>query len=158
MKNKETSKKRHFNINLFIGKQLARLRFGVTYIQMIYYATVILGAFVLVINNIFGEGIIGWLDSLIILLVIFLIEWILGYYTEKKGIITKDRIQGFIQNIPANKIVQKEVQKEVYKEVIIPQMEEMFERVLTKTLSKSNIFQDEDIIERVKENIQKEKN
>ena len=157
MKNKEKNKNRYFNINLFIGKQLARLRFGVTYIQIIYYASVILGAIVLVINNIFGEGIIGWLDSLIILIVIFFIEWGLGYYTEKKGIITKDRTQGFIQNIPANKIVQKEVQKEVYKEVIIPQMEEMFERVLTKTLGKSNIPQNKDIVDKVKKTIQKEK-
>ena len=32
----------------FIGKQLARLRFGVAYIQMIYYASVILGAIVFI--------------------------------------------------------------------------------------------------------------
>lgn len=154
---KETRKKRKkFNINNFIGKQLARLRFGVTYVQMLYYAAVILGAIVLVIDNIFGEGVIGWLDSIVIILIIFFFEWIIGYYTEKTGIVKKDRTQGSLQNIPAAKIVQKEVQEEVYREVIIPQMEEMFERVLAKSLSNITIPNKETMIKEVKRSLKEE--
>lgn len=142
-------KSKTFNINHFIGKQLARLRFGVTYIQMVYYASVILGAIVLIANNIFGPGIIGWLDSLIILIVIFVIEWGLGYYTEKKGIVIKDRYQGMVQNIPA----QKMITKELWKEIVIPLQEEMFERALTKTLNNLNIPNKQDIIEEIKQSI-----
>ncbi|MCK4896159.1 MAG: hypothetical protein KAS47_05075, partial [Candidatus Heimdallarchaeota archaeon] len=80
-KKRKKEKKQRFDFNNFIGKQLARLRFGVTYVQMLYYAAVILGAIVLVIDNIFGEGIIGWLDSIAILLAIFAFEWIIGFYT-----------------------------------------------------------------------------
>jgi hypothetical protein len=154
-KSKKPNKKkeRTFNINTFIGKQLARLRFGVTYIQMLYYASVILAAVTLVIDNIFGEGIIGWLDSLIIIIAIFIIEWGLGYYTDKTGIVKKDRTQGFIQNIPANKLVQGEV----WKEAIIPQLEVMFEKVLTKTLGNLAVPQMEEIVEEVKKQLQEEK-
>ncbi len=156
-KKRKKEKKQKFDFNNFIGKQLARLRFGVTYVQMLYYAAVILGAIVLIIDNIFGEGIIGWLDSIAILLVIFVFEWIIGFYTEKTGIVKKDRTLGSLQNIPAAKIVQKEVSKEVYREVIIPQMEEMFERVLTKTLGNLSIFNYENMIKEVKRSITEEK-
>lgn len=126
-----------------IGKQLARLRFGVAYIQMIYYASVILGAVVLITENIFQPGTIGWLDSLIIIICIFGLEWLLGYYTERKGVIKKDLFQTMRQNIPG----QKMVQEEVWSNVQIPLMEEMAERVLSKTL---NQFKKE-IIEELKQ-------
>ncbi len=155
-KKRKREKKQKFDFNNFVGKQLARLRFGVTYIQMLYYAAVILGAIVLVIDNIFGEGIIGWLDSITILLIIFIFEWCIGYYTEKTGIVKKDRTLGSLQNIPAAKIVQREVSKEVYREVIIPQMEEMFERVLMKTLGNISILNKENLIKEVKRSIKEE--
>jgi len=148
-KSKKKSKKRFYNFNQFTGKQLARLRFGVTYIQMLYYAVVILGAIVLVIGSVIGQGVIGWEISLVILIGIFVLEWGLGYYTEKAGIIKKDRIQGNIQNIPANIIVQGEV----WKEAVIPQMDEMFGRVLSKTLGKIDIPNKEKIVEEVKKSI-----
>ncbi|MCE7749761.1 MAG: hypothetical protein GPJ51_15350 [Candidatus Heimdallarchaeota archaeon] len=127
----------------FVGKQLARLRFGVTYIQMIYYASVILGALVLVTNNIFGEGVIGWLDSILIILGIFIFEWVLGFYTERKGVVKKDLYQTIIQNIPG----QLKLNKEVWEAVQIPMIEEMAERVLSKTLEQFK----NDIIEELKQ-------
>ena len=128
----------------FVGKQLARLRFGVTYIQMIYYASVILGALVLVTDRIFGEGIIGWVDSLLIIAGIFILEWLLGYYTERMGVIKKDVLQTMKQNIPGGRMVQQEI----WSTVQIPLLEEMAERVLKKTLDK---YKDE-IIEVLKQN------
>ncbi|MCG3256494.1 MAG: hypothetical protein KAU62_10425 [Candidatus Heimdallarchaeota archaeon] len=128
----------------FVGKQLARLRFGVTYIQMIYYASVILGALVLVTDRIFGEGTIGWIDSLLIIGGIFILEWLLGYYTERMGVIKKDVLQTMKQNIPGGRMVQQEI----WSTVQIPLLEEMAERVLKKTLDK---YKDE-IIEVLKQN------
>ena len=133
-----------------IGKQLARLRFGVTYIQMIYYAAVILGALVLVTDRIFGEGIIGWIDSLLIILGIFILEWLLGYYTERFGVIKKDVFQTMRQHIPGHKMVQKEV----WDAVQIPLIEEMAERVLNKTLDQFK----KDIIEELKQEPKKKGN
>ena len=127
----------------FIGKQLARLRFGVTYIQMVYYASVILGAIVIVVDNIIGEGVIGWKISVGIIVSIFCLEWLLGFYTEKKGVIKKDVFQTMRQNIPG----QKMVQKEVWGNIQVPLLEEMAERVLSKTL---NQFK-KDIIEELKQ-------
>ena len=132
----------------FIGKQLARLRFGVTYIQMIYYASVILGAIVLIVDNIVGEGVIGWEISVGIIVSIFLLEWLLGFYTEKKGIIKKDIFQTMKQNIPG----QKMVQKEVWGNIQVPLLEEMAERVLSKTLDQFK----KDIIEEFKQTSKKE--
>ncbi len=128
----------------FVGKQLARLRFGVTYIQMIYYASVILGALVLVTDRIFGEGTIGWIDSLLIIGGIFILEWLLGYYTERMGVIKTDVLQTMKQNIPGGRMLQQEI----WSTVQIPLLEEMAERVLKKTLDK---YKDE-IIEVLKQN------
>ncbi|MCE7749762.1 MAG: hypothetical protein GPJ51_15355 [Candidatus Heimdallarchaeota archaeon] len=114
----------------FVGKQLARLRFGVTYIQMIYYASVILGAIVLIVDNIIGEGVIGWEISIGIIAGIFVLEWVLGFYTERKGVIKKDLYQTISQNIPG----QLKLNEEVWGAVQIPMIEEMAERVLSKTL------------------------
>ena len=116
----------------FVGKQLARLRFGVTYIQMLYYASVILGAIVVVFDRIFGEGIIGWLDSLLIILGIFILEWLLGYYTERMGVIKKDVLQTQKQNIPGGIVVQEAI----WSNVQIPLLEEMSERVLNNALER----------------------
>lgn len=114
----------------FVGKQLARLRFGVTYIQMIYYASVILGALVLVTDRIFGEGTIGWIDSLLIIGGIFILEWLLGYYTERMGVIKKDVLQTMKQKLPGRRMVEQEV----WSVIQVPLIEEMTERVLRKTL------------------------
>jgi len=151
-KKPKKKKSRKFSLDAFVGRQLARLRFGVTYIQMVYYASVILGAFVLIINNIIGEGVIGWLDSILLILAIFIIEWGMGYYTEKSGVIKKDRTQDFIQNIPANIIVARET----WKEAIIPQIEEMFEKVLTETLESLDIPNKESLVKEAKESLEDE--
>ncbi len=148
-KKPKRSKKGRITFWDFIGKQLARLRFGVTYIQMIYYASVILGAIVLVADNIFGPGIIGWLDSLFIILGIFALEWLLGFYTERKGVIKKDVFQTMRQNIPG----QKMVQQEVWSNVQIPLIEEMAERVLSKTLEQFKA----EILEELKQKKQNKK-
>jgi hypothetical protein len=144
---------KRFDFNVIIGKQLARLRFGVTYIQMFYYASVILGAIVLVVDSVFGSGKMGWEISIAILFAIFIIEWGMGYYTEKKQILQRDRTQDFIQNIPANTIVARET----WEDAIIPQFEEMFERVLVKSLDNLNIKQKDEIVKEANKSIKQEK-
>ncbi|GAG59157.1 unnamed protein product [marine sediment metagenome] len=99
---------------------------------MLYYAAVILGALVLIVDNIAGPGKIGWEISVGIIAAIFVIEWVLGYYTERKGVIKKDLYQTIKQNIPG----QLKLNEEVWGAVQIPMIEEMAERVLSKTLDK----------------------
>ena len=114
----------------FVGKQLARLRFGVTYIQMLYYAAVILGAIVLIVEGILRPGLVGWEESLLIIGGIFILEWLLGYYTERMGVIKKDVLQTMKQKLPGRRMVEQEV----WSVIQVPLIEEMTERVLRKTL------------------------
>ena len=116
----------------FIGKQLARLRFGLAYIQMIYYASVILGVIVLVIESVIGVGKIGWEISLGIIVAIFVLEWSFGFYTERKGVIQKDVLTKMKQDIPGR----MHLQNEVWKVVQIPMMEELTEKTIAEQLKR----------------------
>lgn len=114
----------------FVGKQLARMRFGVTYIQMFYYASVMLGVVVLVVENVLGADVIGWEISLGFMVAIFVFLWLIGFVTDRKRIIEKDVFRKMKQDIPGR----MNLQKEIWTAAQVPLIEELTERVVSEKL------------------------
>jgi len=125
-------KSRKDKLQKIFGNQVARLRFGQQYIQLIFYISVIVSAITVVFND-FGFS-IGYIDYLVLLLGFGFLTWLSGYLTEKARIVEYDNVKTIEQKYEAQKVVTGKV----WKEVIIPELVKQFIDQLKKEMKEDD--------------------